>query len=56
MVQVWKPGQDFTGEVRIKGVDAQFWLKLLVLRSVRRGIRLLGGMEVVYFESEIWEQ
>lgn len=40
----------------MKGMDAQLWLKSLVLRLVRRGMRLLGGMEVVYFEREIWEQ
>lgn len=53
MVQTLYPGQDFTGSVRIKGVDAQFWLKSSMLRLGRRGIRLFEGIEEVYRENSI---
>lgn len=56
MVQVLKAGQERTGEVRMKGLEAQVEENSEGVRSGKRVMALRAGMEVVYGIKGVWAQ
>lgn len=51
-----KAGQERTGEVRMKGLEAQVEENSEGVRSGKRVMALRAGMEVVYGIKGVWAQ